>query len=260
MIISSKLFHLQLNGKRLIQRLFSKFGALFIRLLDVMRYFPKRFVRLLEHIVNGCKTHLIGDKLVPVLSFRFLRRTIYWWVEFSLLLLDCLGVSELYEGLFSLLKFNTRPLHNWEKQLARQLFGDHLNYDRIRVDEFAFIGPKQGAFCYVSFNIINSWGPISNSIFLHELTHVWQYQKLGIVYIPRALFAQASMEGYDYGGLESLQEAKSRGDGLLSFNLEQQADIVADYYRIKTGYRPNWGNGTISDLPLYEYFIADLRQ
>ena len=64
--------------------------------------------------------------------------------------------------------------------------------------------------------------------------------------------------GYNYGGVTTLKDFLEKGKNLLDFNLEQQADIVADYYLIKNGYAPQWGRGTLHDLHIYEKFIEDL--
>ena len=82
---------------------------------------------------------------------------------------------------------------------------------------------------------------------------------MGAVYIPRALRAQYSNVGYNYGGVSNLRSFLKKGKDLHAFNLEQQADIVADYYLIKDGYKPNWGNGNKKDLPIYEAFINQIR-
>ncbi|MEL6865625.1 MAG: hypothetical protein AAFP19_14455, partial [Bacteroidota bacterium] len=50
-----------------------------------------------------------------------------------------------------------------------------------------------------------------------------------------------------------------RGKDFLAFNLEQQGDIVSDYYRIRDGYKPRWGNGKRQDLPVYQSFIDQLQ-
>jgi hypothetical protein len=78
---------------------------------------------------------------------------------------------------------------------------------------------------------------------------------VGAVYAFQALHAQNTPEGYDYGGAEGLQAAKDAGKGFLSFNREQQAQIVQDYYRIRTGRSPDFGAGTAADLPLYASFV-----
>lgn len=101
---------------------------------------------------------------------------------------------------------------------------------------------------------------MTNSVLLHELVHVWQFQNMGIVYIPRALRAQYSSKGYNYGGLDALQMQIEQGKGLDSFNLEQQADIIADYFRIKNGYRPRWGSANLLDLPTYQHFVDHLNK
>ena len=100
---------------------------------------------------------------------------------------------------------------------------------------------------------------MQNSLLLHELTHVWQFQQLGAVYIPRALAAQRSVAGYNYGGVSNLSAQLSKDKTIFTFNLEQQADIVADYYRIREGYPPQWGKGSRIDLPIYESYIQQVR-
>ena len=92
------------------------------------------------------------------------------------------------------------------------------------------------------------------------MTHVWQYQKMGAIYIPHALRAQYSQMGYNYGGISALRDCQEKGKSFLSFNFEQQGDIISDYYRIKDGYKPHWGNGNRYDLPVYESFINQMRE
>jgi hypothetical protein len=106
----------------------------------------------------------------------------------------------------------------------------------------------------VSFNTINSWGPLNDHTLLHELTHVWQYQKMGAIYMPKAIHAQ-NTTGYKYGGLAELRKRQAAGQGISSFNLEQQGQISGDYYIAKTG-----GKATPADLATYEHFIKDLRR
>ena len=258
MIISGKSFYLELNFRRILGALLNKFLYAILRVLDILRYMPVRLTRLAEHFAQGIKV-LNVDKVQPQSTGKALIRISNWWLEFFMMILDCLGFSELYETLFDFIKINTRGLQDWEKELAVQIFGNSINYSRVRLDEYAIAGPKQKKICYVSFYLINSWGRMQNSLLLHELMHVWQYQKLGIVYIPRALKAQFIEEGYNYGGEEYLRRVKNANRGLEAFNLEQQAEIVSDYYLIRNGYQPRWGNGTLADLPVYEYFIAQLR-
>ncbi|MEM9920317.1 MAG: hypothetical protein AAF990_19630 [Bacteroidota bacterium] len=182
-----------------------------------------------------------------------------WWLELCVYALECLGVGELYETTLDLIKFNTRSLHPWEVQLARSVFGNTINYRRVRIDERAFVGPRQKRFCYVSFYMINAWGPMDNALLIHELVHIWQYERFGAVYMPRALAAQRTVMGYDYGGVGRLKLCKDNHFGLQHFNYEQQGDIIADYYRIREGYKPVWGIGSRLDLEIYHYFVEQLK-
>ena len=259
MKISGKAFHVDISGRYVLQLLLLKLMAIVLRLVDALRFLPVRLKRVASHVSTGWRNARSAQGAeMPMWVMG--REAAYWWLEMFLLLLDCLAVGEVYESILDFTKFNSRPLHPWEKKLARSIFGKSINYGRVRVDEYAFGGPRQFGFCYVSFYIINSWGKMNNSLLIHELVHVWQYQKVGIVYIPRALVVQRSAEGYDYGGAEGLEAARQAGRSLLEFNLEQQADIVSDYYRIREGYPPRWGHAGVASLPLYEYFVQQLRQ
>lgn len=228
-----------------------------LRLFDMVRWLPRRLLRLFAHLEKGI-SGLRNRTFHRGLRFKVYRSSGRWWIEFGFYFLDCLGAGELYETILDVAKFNTRTLTSWEKELVREVFGDTIRLDRVCIDEKALIGPRQHHFCYVSGFTINSWGAMHNSLLIHEMVHVWQYQHLGMVYIPRSLGAQFDGKGYDYGGLTRLKEFKQRGKGLLDFNYEQQGDIVSDYYRIKNGYAPRWGKATFSDLNIYEYFIKDL--
>ena len=65
--------------------------------------------------------------------------------------------------------------------------------------------------------------------------------------------------GYDYGGVKALRAGREKGKSFLSFNLEQQGDIITDYFRIKNGYQPRWGNGSTIDLSVYAYFVNQVK-
>ncbi|MEN0006871.1 MAG: hypothetical protein AAF798_22145 [Bacteroidota bacterium] len=244
---------------RILYHFMYKLLATLWRVFDGIRLIPRRLLRLIDHFIHGI--YWIEFRLrKPSNPIEMLAQMGFWWIELVLYTLDLLGIGEWYETLCDWVKLNTRSLKDWELQLARQVFGDTINYRRVRIDQLATLGPWQKQVCYVSFNTVNSWGNMNNSLLIHELVHVWQYQQIGMVYMPRAIAGMLSAAGYNYGGVGALQEAKERGQSLGDFNLEQQADIVADYYRISSGYRPAWGNGKTTDLPIYEYFIQQLQR
>ena len=258
MEISGKSYHIYLNFSRFLPQLMRKITGTFVRLFDFMKYLPIRLFRVLQHLGRGgigIYKGLLNARSCKNMPTEFS----LWVIELWISIMECFGIAEIYETLMDFVKFNTRSLEAWEIELAKSVFGNSINYQRIRIDELAIAGPRQKKLCYVSFYIINSWGPMRNSLLIHELIHVWQYEHMGAVYIPRALRAQFSSAGYNYGGSEGLRSFLEQGKSFSDFNLEQQGDVVADYYRIREGYSPHWGYGDRQDLPIYEKFIKQVR-
>ncbi|NJN43898.1 MAG: hypothetical protein HC806_03635 [Anaerolineae bacterium] len=88
---------------------------------------------------------------------------------------------------------------------------------------------------------------------MHEVTHVWQYQTMGWEYLKIAMNEQATAgrAAYDYEGEEGLKKRRTKGDKFRSFKLEQQGDIVKNYYySLKDG----------KDVANYKGFIEDLQK
>lgn len=175
------------------------------------------------------------------------------WSDALFLLFDLLGVFDGYELLLN--PWGSRSLRLHEVARLRSIYGPGLPYELIRIDERARLGPPQYRLCYVSFLTINAWGPMIDRLLIHEAMHVWQYVHHGAAYIPRALAAQRTPAGYDYGGLEALIANPS----LRHFNYEQQADIIADAFALGNYERPRWAPAaTLLDLPVYAPFLAEL--
>lgn len=225
--------------------------ALLRRFCDILRQLPARLLRLGKHFY-----HWDGDAAYA--SFSFGARLGFWLMELILLLLEIFGIGEWYDLASAILKFQSRPLSIREQQLAQSIFGKSIRYASVRIDERAYLGPRQGRFCYVSFFTINSWGNLSDSLLIHELTHVWQYQKLGICYIPRALAAQVTHAGYNYGGNAGLMQALETRQGLDFFNLEQQADLIEDYFRLQKQLPAKWNQQP--EFQLYKALLARFFQ
>lgn len=225
------------------------------RFIDVFKFFPKRMTRLILHFWEGA----IYFTTPKFRNQSFVLSIVYWWWELGCHVLDTLGIAEGYEAVCDFTKKETRPLNAFELIMAKEIFGDTINYERVRIDETAEIACKSSTLKYVSFYTINSWGRMSDDIFIHEMVHIWQYENVGAVYIPKALRVHLTEGmGYNYGGLSALEKSMKKGGKLLDFNYEQQGDIVADYFRIKCGYPPIWGKGTKTDLKIYEYFVEQL--
>lgn len=92
---------------------------------------------------------------------------------------------------------------------------------------------------------------------IHELTHQWQFRRLGWRYLGSALSVQMRLGrlAYNYQGAypttdAALLAAHSAGQRLAQFNPEQQGDLARDYYyRLKAGL--NCG--------AWEPFIQEMR-
>ncbi len=210
---------------------------------------PKRISRLVRHIVF--------DDFGLEQPFKL--KAIKYFPGILLLILDVIAIPELYDWVTNSWKSSSRYLTKEEKECAAPIFESSIPLDEVRIDNLARIGPSQLRIIYVSFFTINSHGSYSFSTFIHELVHVWQYLNFGSIYILHALIAQRSTMGYNYGGIAALKHAKENNKGILSFNFEQQADIVRDYFLLMNGYKPQWSIATIEDLDTYFYFISDLQ-
>ncbi len=143
------------------------------------------------------------------------------------------------------------------------LGADSIRYDRVRVTEGRVLGllfklNKRRAF--TTFHTINlpAAGPHSRpnlNIVVHELVHVYQFEKIGSVYIYEALRAQRT-GGYDYGGPDRLVADRANGEHFKDYNREQQGQIAQDYYAAVVG------PGLPDTDPLrqkYEPLIDELR-
>jgi Domain of unknown function (DUF4157) len=164
-------------------------------------------------------------------------------------LVDVVGLGEAYETVMDFVKFNTRTLTSAEIASARKIFGGTIALDRVRLDERAVLGPAFSGREYTSFHTINGWGSIDDDVLLHELTHVWQYEQAGAIYMPQAIHAQKWGAGYNYGGAAGLRAAQAAGDKFSSFNREQQAQIVQDFSKLRRGD---------PDARLYAGFVAEV--
>jgi len=151
-----------------------------------------------------------------------------------------------------------------ETDTASTVFGrGAIRYDAVRVAQGGLlrlvfkINRRRG---FATFHTVNlpSSGRNSRShldIVVHELTHVYQFEVAGSIYIWEAIRAQRTT-GYGYGGWQQLQVDRGNGRHFRNYNREQQAQIAQDYYTevVETGRSPQ---DPISQT--YEPFIAELR-
>ena len=135
--------------------------------------------------------------------------------------------------------------HGDETGFARQVFGDSLDFDRIRVTNLSGLGGRAftapAADGTILVNIGNAYDdpthavypgpsyPVGGQILIHELTHAWQIQHASLAdgYIPgllcEGIYNQAALgkAAYQYG---------AAGPPWSSFNLESQGAIVDQWF------------------------------
>ena len=125
-----------------MSRLNSKINGLVIRFSDAIRWFPLRLKRLFFHFFTGIR-NIFQPKESVFIAFTM------WWSELVYILLDLFAIPEIYETLQDLVKFNSRPMTQKEIEIAQTIFGNSINYERVRIDEKAQIGCRHFRFLYV---------------------------------------------------------------------------------------------------------------
>ncbi|MGC8782302.1 MAG: eCIS core domain-containing protein, partial [Anaerolineae bacterium] len=225
-------------------------GWLGDRLLDVamwavnlVRDLPVRIGRLATTLWQGTRSVALapaeawraarrGPGLRPWLA-AVPRRAGIWLIVLLFRLLDLVGVPELW-NLLMRLAAHVSPLTGEEIGAASAILGPTaLRYADVRVAEGGILNlifkRNQGR-AFTTFHTINmpTFGPhhrANFAILLHELVHVYQYERVGGLYVAEAIYAQRTT-GYDYGTPDDLQACLANGLCYRNFNREQQAQLV----------------------------------
>jgi len=168
-------------------------------------------------------------------------------------LLDLFTIPEIYEILMEITFITSRDLTKHEKRVAKTIFGDNIELQFVRMNSKNQLA-RSLKIAYVSFNHINYFTSIPDQILVHELVHVWQYQHFGSVYIYKALKAQNSEKGYNYGSVITLAEIQLENGNILNFNFEQQGDIFQDYYLQTLNQKDS-----NLELAVYKYYVDGIK-
>ena len=193
-----------------------------------------------------------------------------WLTVFTTRFLDLSGGSEGLEAFWHLL-VRTSPLSPAEKAAAAEVLGpDAIHWDEVRVAEggiLSLVFEVNGNRAFTLWHTVNL--PASGgheranvAILVHELTHVYQYERVGSAYVPQALWAQLTKgEGYGYGGASGLREGQAAGKAYADFNREQQAQIVQDYFELLHKYVEGEANlqQLAADRACYVPYIGQMR-
>jgi hypothetical protein len=178
--------------------------------------------------------------------------------EWFTVILHWIGLGHLYVGFSTWFKSGTRKLTVTEIALAQTVYHNAIDYQLVRIDEDAKIATRQWGIAYVALNLIHCHGSLHPVHFIHEMMHIWQYQHVGVRYIPRALWAQHFGGGYNYGGLAALEKAIENKHTILDFNYEQQAEIMADYFCLLQGYQPKYVTFDASLVPVFQIIVKPI--
>lgn len=237
--------------------------------IDLIRELPARLARLGQTLVDGFWGVLtfIPDAIRALASgglsglgdflWERAKNAGAWLLTLLSRVFDVLGGPEALEFIWHLITRAT-PLTSAERAAAQSVLGPAaIRWDQVRVAESGILSAvfalNEGR-AFATFHTINlpsegAHGRSNLAIVVHELTHVYQYERAGSLYLGQAIHAQATI-GYGYGGADGLREARAAGRHYRDFNREQQAQIAQDYYELlQSG----------GDRTEYEPFIAELR-
>ena len=134
-----------------------------------------------------------------------------------------------------------RPLTDGELAMAAAAFGDRLDYGRVRLCQgtggnpgahLAFRKPGVDAITLIR-TIFFRGGLVDDfsqggdpSLFMHEMTHIWQYQTLGITRFGLRYLNELEACNFDRNRLYHYECGTT---GFAEAKLEAQAQIVQDY-------------------------------
>jgi hypothetical protein len=125
-----------------------------------------------------------------------------------------------------------RTLTSREIGTAQQVFGNSINYQRVRIAYDPVLTLSMAVGDTILFE------PVHDEILIHELAHVWQYQHLGSEYISHSgreqltsIVKSAVQEGITEATRSGAYEYNLEPDKpLLDYGTEQQAMLAETYY------------------------------
>jgi hypothetical protein len=141
-----------------------------------------------------------------------------------------------------------RRLTAGEIALAKSAFGDEPPYDRVRLRRGAGMNPA-AAIAFMRGNpaitlvrtiyFKTPWhedfsaaGPGAQAELLHELTHILQYHRLGVLGFGLRYARELAAHGFRPGRLYDYRAAKTE---FPKATLEGQAEMVGNYAKAKLG-------------------------
>jgi hypothetical protein len=164
--------------------------------------------------------------------------------EIGIRSLSASGLRQCFDGRLRM----SRPLTQGEKDLAKPIFRDAVNYSLVRIHDgkYMFFQPDNNGMtpngeihvAGIYSSDYSGEGPSRQAFFIHEMVQVWQYQT-GI--LTAGVIGSAILEVIGtLGDYDSAYPYVLEGSNdLTNYNLEQQAAVVEDYFRVtKLGLEP----------------------
>lgn len=133
-----------------------------------------------------------------------------------------------------------RALTADEIELAKGIFGSSIDYAKVRVHDGKFMpfhpphtGMAPNGNLYMNGCYMDDYAkgdPLMRSLFIHEMTHVWQFQNKILEPIATAMELSLKFK-FNYGA--SYNYALDGQKDLTDYNMEQQATLVQDYFLLR---------------------------
>lgn len=164
-----------------------------------------------------------------------------------------------------------RPLTSGEITMLKTIFRDGIDYGKVVIHPHRYYGmnPKGTAMApdggvyfhpedYLADFSATKVKPIDKVWFVHEMTHVWQFQKGFPVLKAGALLQGMKKTGIGDPYLYDITAKRNYGSGkyshlpyckFMEFNMESQAEILAHYY----GVFINQNEGALGSGGDYKY-------
>lgn len=238
---------------------------------NLVRDFPKRVMRLVDTAVMAGQglVRLPRAAIAAAKQQRFgawlnqLGRAIVFGTHGLMMqLFDLIGGPEIGQFLLRLVT-NTTPLTPAEQTAVRHVLGDNsIRFSDVRIAEgglLNFVFKINGNLAFSTWHTVHmppepaAHSRNNLSLVIHELTHVYQYEKVGSRYMTEAIYVliATKRDCYRYGGHDGLCQALETQKRYRDFNREQQAQIPQDYYNLCERKQ---------DVTYYLPYIEELRQ
>lgn len=167
-----------------------------------------------------------------------------------------------------------RPMTTGEIALARRLFKDSIDYTKVNIHKRRYIlgqpdnsgmtpnGEIYAVGAHTYFEDYSIAKSHQKGFFIHEMAHVWQYQ-LNVLNPITAAIGEFVRNCFDYA--KAYDYELVAGKDLLKYRIEQQAQIIQDYYLLQveaiaptTNHMKNVGDAA-AYMPLYFQVLANFR-